>query len=109
MNNTFEKYFSKCTLKTESVALVGNQTEDNGWKARVSTTDRQSINSRKLKNRVEVMKMKNTKNCEVKGLSKRGQALVERARQEREENKGIREWSYLGFVREYIKLLNQVS
>lgn len=53
--------------------------------------------------------MKNIKNCEVKGLTKRGQALVARARQEREENKGIREWSYLGYVREYTKLLNQVS
>lgn len=53
--------------------------------------------------------MKTIKNCEVKGLTKNGQALVESIKRMRNAGREVKRWNYLEYVTEYGKMARKVS
>lgn len=54
--------------------------------------------------------MKQSKNCGVKGLTKRGMVVAKRARQSKKDgNQSQSEWNFLNYVTEYGKKMGQVS
>lgn len=51
----------------------------------------------------------NMKNCAVKGLTKRGMMVVEKARQSKKDCQQTQVWNYLNYVTEYGKKMGRVS
>lgn len=49
------------------------------------------------------------KNCKVKGLTKRGMMIAEKARKSKKDGNQSREWNYLNYVTEYGKKMGRVS
>ena len=53
--------------------------------------------------------MKKINNCAVKGLTKRGMMIAEKARQSKKDGNQSREWNYLNYVTEYGKKMGGVA